>query len=353
MNFTRLIRAAAIAGLAFASPLIFAADQPQPEVRGTFRYATTAAHFDVSPPLRSIPIVPSPDAEGSGFFGSLMADPDPPGKLTYGEQDRDESVQDWIGPPLDIPAPGQNFNVGTGTANPPDPVGDVSATHYVRMSNSSFQIFNKTGTSQFGPASINTLFVGFTGPCEVENAGDPIVLYDQLADRWLLTQFSDGTGPGFFLCVAISTSPDPLGTYFRYAFQTAVFPDYPKFGVWPNAYLMSTREVSNSVIGAYAVDRVQMLAGNPTPTIISFANTMTAETARFLGDGLLPADLDGNTPPAAGSPAYFVGSMDDGGPYGATFDALFVWKFNINFANPPASTFVLAPPIPISPYDTI
>ncbi len=359
MTFASIVRTAGAALLIgaglIATRIAIAAEQPEPppQLSGTFNFAATAIQFDVSPPLRDVTVIPPPDLGPEGWFGSLMVDPDPPGKLTYGEQDRDERVQDWSGPPLDIPAPIQNFVVGTGTANPPDPNGDVGPNHYVRMSNSSFQIFSKTGTSVFGPANINTLFSGFGGPCQTENAGDPIVLYDQLADRWLLTQFSDDVGPGFFLCVALSTTSDPTGTYFRYAFPTAVFPDYPKFGVWPNAYLMSTRELGNSAIGAYAVDRAQMLIGNPSPLIISFVNVMNTQSAPFLGDGLLPADLDGSTPPPPGSPAYFVGTADDGGPYGATQDMIFLWKFDINFANPPASTFVLAPPVRIAPYDTI
>jgi hypothetical protein len=323
-----------------------------PDARGVFSGAYRAVRFDVSPPLRSMTPIPPDDLFADSVFFDMMIDPDPPGKLTYGEQDVDQAVQEWNGAPLLIPAPTHNFIVGTGTANPPDPVGDVGPNHYVRMSNASFQIFNKTGVSQFGPAQINTLFAGFGGACEVENAGDPIVLYDQLADRWLLTQFSDGTAP-FFLCVALSTSSDPTGTYFRWAFPTAGFPDYPKFGVWPNAYLFSTRETTTSSIGAYAVDRAQMLAGVPNPVVISFVNSLNSEFTEFLGDGLLPADVDGSTPPPAGSPAYFLGTMDDGGPYGAEFDAIFVWEFDINFANPPASSFVLSSILPIAPYDTI
>ncbi|MBK9655588.1 MAG: choice-of-anchor J domain-containing protein [Rhodanobacteraceae bacterium] len=228
-------------------------------------------------------------------------------------------------------------------------MGDVGPNHYVRMANASFQIFNKTGTSVFGPANINTLFTGFGGACETENAGDPIVLYDQLADRWLLTQFSDSAGPGFFNCVALSTTSDPLGTYHRWAFVTATFPDYPKYGVWPNAYLISTREVDASLIGAYAVDRTQMLAGNPSPSLVQF----TVPVNQFSGDGLLPADIDGSNLPPPNSPAFYVGSMDNGGPYGATQDALSLWAFNINFVTPASSSFQVVATIPIAPYDTI
>ncbi len=317
--------------------------------RGTFYSATTAVKFDVSIPLRDMPIKAPPDSLGS-FFGSLMLDPDPPGKLSVGPQSADRSVQRTIeGAPI-IPPPIFNFNVGTGSANPPDPVGDIGLNHYLRMSNSSFQIFNKaSGTSAFGPAAINTLFTGFGGDCENENAGDPIVLYDQLADRWLVSQFSDGNGPAFFNCVALSQTSDPTGAYFRWAFATPVFPDYPKYGVWPNAYLISTREVDNQIIGAYAVDRTQMLAGNPAPTVIRFGVAVD----EFSGDGLLPADVDGSVPPPNGAPAYFVGAMDDGGPYGAAQDALSLWEFVPDFATPANSSFNLVDTIPIAPYDTI
>ena len=344
-NFTTRCAAALLLGAAASQA--FAEDDRAPH-RGSFRSATTAVQFSVSPPLRDIEVKPPPD-EDLGFFGSLMIDPDPPGKVRMGPEDRDGSVQSVRGPVL-IPPPIANFNVGVGTANPPDPVGDVGPNHYVRMSNASFQIFDKvTGASVFGPANINTLFTGFGGPCETENAGDPIVLYDQLADRWLLTQFSDSTGPTFHNCVALSQTSDPTGAYFRWAFNTPVFPDYPKYGIWPNAYLISTRELGNNAIGAYAIDRAQMLAGNPNPTLVQFAVTVD----EFSGDGLLPSDLDGNTPPPTGAPAYYVGAMDDGGPYGAAQDALSLWEFDIDFATPSNSTFELVNVIPISPYDTI
>jgi hypothetical protein len=324
------------------------AEEPADRRTGTFRSATTASQFSVSPALRTMAVKPPPEEDG-GFFGTLMVDPGPPGKVSYGPQDRDGSLQGWRGAGA-LPSPIANFNVGTGGANPPDPVGDVGPNHYVRMANSSFQIFDKvTGASVFGPANINTLFTGFGGACEFENAGDPIVLYDQLADRWLLTQFSDSVGPAFHNCVALSQTSDPTGPYYRWAFNTAVFPDYPKYGVWPNAYVISTREVDVSQIGAYAINRSQMLAGNPNPTQIQFI----VPVDEFSGDGLLPTDLDGNTPPPAGAPAYFVGSMDDGGPYGAAQDALSLWEFDIDFATPANSSFELVDVIPIAPYDTI
>jgi hypothetical protein len=359
MKTTALRVAAGACAALLLSGTSFAQNDPQaPALRGTFRYASPPIKADVSPPLRSMRVI-APDDFNSVFAGALLVDPDPIGrKLNFSADDRDPVVQRSSGPALTIPAPALAFNAGSGTANPPDPVGDVGLAHYVRMSNATFQIFNKTtGASVFGPANINTLFQGFGADCELENAGDPIVLYDQFANRWLLSQFSNGTGPNFFNCVAVSTTSDPLGTWQRYAFPAAVFPDYPKYGIWPtatnSAYLITTRELDSNAIGVYAIDRAAILSGSLTPTVISFINQLTPTAARFLGDGLLPADVDGNAVPPAGSPAYFVGSMDDGGPYGATQDALSLWRFNINFAAPATSTFVLYGAIPIAPYDTI
>ena len=110
------------------------------------------------------------------------------------------------------------------------------------MCNLSFQIFDKTGNSLFGPAANNTLWAGFGGACQTSNSGDPVVLYDRAADRWLLSQFTATSAP-YMECIAISTTNDPTGSYFRYAFSTGNnFPDYPKAGVWPDAYYFSTRE---------------------------------------------------------------------------------------------------------------
>ena len=97
--------------------------------------------------------------------------------------------------------------------SPPDPNGAVGPNHVVTMANLHFQIFNKTGTSLFGPAANNTLWAGFGGACQTQNAGDPVVLYDQLADRWLLSQFTSVCRL-IFECVALSQTNDPTGSLF-------------------------------------------------------------------------------------------------------------------------------------------
>jgi len=321
---------------------------------GVFQGARRAVKFDVSPPLWSIAAkaISTDDA-----IGRMLVDP--PSKLEgeYGPQDLDAVPQDWTAAPL-IPAPAVSFDAmnNISQVSPPDPVGDVGPDHYVAMSNLSFGVYSKTGTLLYGPAANNTLWTGFGGDCETSNDGDPIVLYDQFADRWLLSQFTAG-GPTFYNCVALSVTGDPTGAYYRWAFSTGPnFPDYPKYGVWRDAYYISTREFDPSDafagVGAYAIDRAEMLAGKSDPQVISFLVPPGASPYN-IGDGLLPADVDGATLPPMGADEIFVGSMDNGGPYGAPQDALTIWRFNVDFATPGNSSFTLGSTVNIAAYDTI
>ncbi|MDQ3041616.1 MAG: carboxypeptidase-like regulatory domain-containing protein [Acidobacteriota bacterium] len=315
----------------------------------------TADKYDLSPPLRSIkPLLTKKNEKGdddrgaSGPVNNTRHDPDPVVQNTTGNGVFNQENA--------IPSTGVSFDgmINLSGINPPDPNGDIGPNHYVQMVNSRFQIFTRTGISVFGPASINTLFAGFGGACQNENAGDPVVIYDQFADRWLLSQFT-AAGPNYFNCVAISTSSDPTGTYYRYAFGTgANFPDYPKYGVGSNAYFISTREFNGPFagIGAYALNRAQLLAGNPAPQVISFLLPPGAQPFRT-GDGLLPADLDGVTLPPPNSPHYFVGSMDGGGPYSAAADALNLFKFQVDWVTPANSTFTFSNQLNTAAFDSI
>jgi hypothetical protein len=350
---------AAVSAPALVAP-VGAQDQKAaepPPTRGVYRGVSKAVRFDISPPLRDIVPQPlstiekdGPRREGaSGLEGPL------------GPQQPDGAVQSRLPEGVVIPAPSVTFDTFTGTARPPDPVGDIGPNHYVAMANSRFAIYSRTGTLLFGPVNNNTLWAGFGGACQQFNSGDPVVLHDQLADRWILTQFTATAeaGTGFFYnCVAVSTSPDPTGTYFRWAFTTgANFPDYPKYGVWSDALYMSTREFLGSAgpfqgVGAYAINRAQLVAGNPTPQMISFVVPPGA-TPYNVGDGLLPADLDGTVPPPPGTDSYWAGTMDQGGPYGAPQDAINIWRYHADFVTPPSSSFTLTTVLPVATFDSI
>ena len=327
-------------------------NQP-PVVRAQYRGVLPVVKFDISPPLRDM--VPLPVTECTlreNEDREIM--PHPAGPLAPVVPD--PVVQRVLGK-IEIPGPTISFDGNSNLCgcSPPDPNGAVGPNHVVTMANLHFQIFNKAGQSLFGPAANNTLWSGFGGDCQTDNSGDPVVLYDQLADRWLLTQFTS-SGPTFFECVALSQTNDPTGSYYRWAISTGNnFPDYPKAGMWPDAYYFSTREFLNGSTfvgaGAYALDRVQALAGNPNPTIVGFL--APPNPLYVVGDGLLPSDLDGQATPPPGSPNFFVGSQDDNASYGAPSDALNLWKFHYDPNQPQNSTFTLTNTLPTQPFNSI
>ena len=177
-----------------------------------------------------------------------------------------------------------NFNVFGFRVNPPDPVGDVGPNHYVEMINLVFAVYNKTGTLLLGPVDTGTLWAGFPIEDCTDPSGDPIVIYDQLVDRWLLTQFTtrglvDPDLP-FYNCVAISQTGDPTGAYYRYAFITQpdpdggyFFPDYPKYGVWRDTYVLTTRDfglIDAYGISVYGLEKNKMVDGNPNARAVQF-----------------------------------------------------------------------------------
>ena len=177
-----------------------------------------------------------------------------------------------------MPTPILNFNgipfPGVAcTCAPPDTNGEVGVTQYVQMVNDGYQVFNKTtGASLFGPLGIVTIWTGFGGVCETEGVGDPVVLYDQLANRWIVSQFA-GAGVPTDECVAVSTTSDATGTYNRYGFHIGDNSfDYPHLCVWPDAYYMGVNVLNSSgttYLGPqpYAIDRANMLAGQPATFI--------------------------------------------------------------------------------------
>jgi hypothetical protein len=228
---------------------------------------------------------------------------------------------------------GYNVNVA-----PPDTTGDVGLTQYVQWVNLSFAVFDKnTGAMVYGPAAGNTLWSGFGGPCQTSNSGDPIVQYDQLANRWILTQFAVASTP-YRQCVAVSTTPDATGTYNRYEFTYGTsFNDYPKMGVWPDGYYITYNMFAggSTFSGARlcALDRAKMLAGLP-------ATQQCFQLSSSFGS-VLPSDLDGPTLPPAGSPNYMI--TDD-------VNSLKLWKFHVDWVTPANTTLTGPVNIPVAAF---
>src|SRR5256885_9805573 len=219
-------------------------------------------------------------------------------------------------------------------AAPPDTNGAVGATQYVQWVNESFAVFDKATESLItGPIAGNSLWAGFGGGCEQNNDGDPIVKYDQIANRWIFTQLSVSTTP-YTQCIAVSTTSDATGSFNRYAFSYGNnFNDYPKLAVWPDAYYISFNMFLNgqsfegSQVCAY--DRAAMIAGGA-------ATQQCFQLSSAFG-GLLPSDLDAATLPPAGSPDYALNFGNN---------TLNLWAFHVDWANPANSTFTGPTSIP-------
>ena len=228
---------------------------------------------------------------------------------------------------------------------PPDTDGEVGLTQYVQMVNEGFQVFDKTtGASVLGPSGITTLWSGFGGVCQNNGNGDPVVLYDQLANRWVISQFA-GISVPTDECIAVSTTSDATGSYNRYDFHLGSnFFDYPHIGVWPDAYYMSMNVFNSSgtaFLGPqpFAFDRTKMLLGLPATFVTTGVTGGSGEEV------YLPADLDGSIPPAVGAPATFV-EFPGGGAYR-------LFHFHVDFGVPANSTFTLFASTPAAGFTTL
>jgi hypothetical protein len=296
---------------------------------------------DISPPVRNMP-----PWKASDLKAQHEANENP--KVPYRHHDTPDpviqkshvSALDLLAP--NLPAPIRNFNgipfpgVGCNCA-PPDTNGAAGQTQYVQIVNEGFQVFDKaTGSSLLGPNSISSIWTGFGGACETGGSGDPVVLYDHLANRWMITQFASAIGgtPITDECVAISTTADATGTYARYGFHLGSnFFDYPHLSVWPDGYYMSMNvfnSTGTSYLGpqAFAFDRAKMLVNLPA-TFVSPRGALGGTV-----DPFLPADLDGPTLPPSGAPATFVGFPGQG-----TNPNYTTYHFHADFTTPANSTF--------------
>ena len=224
---------------------------------------------------------------------------------------------------------------------PPDNDGAPGATQYMQYINLFWAVYDKSGNRTSGPNPGNSFWSGFGGSCQSDNSGDPIVRYDAAAGRWVVSQFAINRSGNDYECVAVSTTSDATGSYNRYAFPFSTFPDYPKMGVWPDAYYFTFNNFNLSgtaFVGAdaCAADRSKMLAGQ------------TAQMICFQGNSsqwsYLPSDLDGAVPPASGTPN-FVMELD---PTGASNINMF--NFHVDFVTPSNSTFTGPAKIPVASF---
>lgn len=295
-------------------------------------------HHDVSPPLlemmRNVPAQPYQQHEAEPRRGIPL----PQGLSPLTEDPILQPATSGFSPQIGLSFEG----IGDGQYGftdeyaPPDTNGAIGATQYVQWVNTYFAVFDKrSGALLAGPMPGNVLWSGFGGGCQSNNDGDPVVLYDKLANRWVMSQFSVSTIP-YLQCIAVSVTSDATGAWRRYSFQYTYFDDYPKMGVWSDAYYETFNMFSgNTFVGsdACAYNRAAMLAGQ-TATQVCFQQSAAV-------GGLLPSDVDGTTAPPAGSPNYML-------TYGS--NSLLLYKFHVDFSNPANSTFTGPTTIAVAPF---
>ncbi|HNW76539.1 MAG TPA: T9SS type A sorting domain-containing protein [Bacteroidales bacterium] len=310
--------------------------------------AAKPVYFDVSPPLRDMVLV-KPGLADRSIKNSVVPNKFGSDISAFFRQRHDEhpdaSQQNRLGT-LTGDTIISNFEGLSNVAGyvPPDTYGEAGPNHYFQVVNCSYAIYNKAGNQIFGPAPNSSVWNGMPNN---ENSGDAVVLYDENADRWLFTQFSLTNYPygPFYQMIAISQTGDPMGSWYRYQYEFTAMPDYPKFGIWPDAYYMSSNDftmegwVGN---GAYAYDRAAMLAGDPDALRIGFS--LSAGSAGFIT--LYPSDCDGPFP-VTGTPNYF-GYVKLGAPQNFG-----IYEFHADFTNPGASTFGNLLTLDVTPFDLL
>jgi hypothetical protein len=292
--------------------------------------------YDISPPLVDL-VASAPPKAPTSQRNIPLRQPARPIPAAPASVTQDQALQQ-LSLPLVSTSPGLNFDgIGADGVAPPDTNGSVGATQFVQIVNVEYAVYDKTSSALLlGPTPIHIIWSGFNGDCATGDGSDPVVLYDKAAQRWVVGQMNVTLHA---YCMAVSTTSDATQSYYRYEFSLGSnTPDYPKLGVWPDAYYWTANTFSsaNTFVGANpcAFDRATMLSGGPANAICVQQNPSV--------DSLLPADLDGTTPPPTGEPNFYLQM--------AAPSNLNLFKFHVDFATPSNSTFTGPTAIPVAPF---
>jgi len=322
---------------------IYAISQTQQNLPKTQR----PAYFDISPPLRDMAKMKRGSSDISwkdGVVKNHFNDRHLNSQALSNQGFTDPSRQANIGTTL-TDTTIENFEgVGASNSIPPDTYGDVGLDYYFQVVNANYAIYNKAGIMILGPLPSSSVWNGMPNNT---NSGDAVVVYDENSNRWVFSQFSLPNFPNgpFYQMVAVSQTPDPTGSWYRYQYEFNDMPDYPKFGVWPDGYYMTCNRFSagsTSYVGtgAAAFDRSAMLTGDPTAQMVWFELPNTNEAY-----SMLPSDCDGAFPPL-GTPAYYTYEYD-AAPY-----HLGILEFHVDWTNTANSTFGNFLSLPVNSFNS-
>ncbi len=311
---------------------------------------TTGTYYGLSKPLRDIPAMTKAE------FNQLVKK----GKkreLNEGLNKRvfpfastalpkgpDPAWQDFMGTTKNgNKAPIVNFPGQGSPYYPPDCNGTAGRNHFMQLINCVYAIYDKSGTLVAGPTNINQIFGSVPGANR--NDGDPVMLYDDQADRYVVTEFSIPNSGTNYIMFAISATNDPLGSWHQYSFPVDAMPDYPKFSVWRDGYYMGDNNSSGNDI--YVYQRDQMLTGGVAQAI-AFNNAWRPTSI----DGFMcvpPIDNDGPLAPA-GTPGMYIAFNDDA--LGGGTDQLWLYELSVNWTTPSLSTFVRTQQLDVQPFSS-
>lgn len=280
---------------------------------------------------------------------------------------------------------GSNRTLFTFGFLPSDSNGDTSGNvydsgYYIETVNgtiaiwdySKLNVYGSWPKTVYGPAPINTMFTGMGGPCETTNDGDPIVLFDEVAGRWLVSQFAvsyTASGP-YSECIAVSQGKNPLMGWNLYEFTFANMPDYPKIGIWPDGYYMTVNQfIGGTTFGGAGIavfDRTAMLAGLPAKYAffdsgLECSKLLPADLPSPLCGlgGMLPGDADGAFPPLG--TLNVIAQVDDdawSSPPNFVYpvDQLELWNVSVDWTALPEPVATLSLPaanvLPVTPFDS-
>ncbi|MCK9399648.1 MAG: PKD domain-containing protein [Bacteroidales bacterium] len=309
----------------------------------------TGVYHGLSPALRDLPAITDAEFQQLVLKGEQkmlnkkLKERHYPYASTALPQGPDPVWQQEMGKTMGIKAPVLNFSGQPSPYYPPDANGSIGPNHYMQTINTVYAIYNKAnGALVAGPANMNLLFSGVTG--SEYNDGDPICLYDEQADRWLVAEFSI-SGSNDYMLIAVSATNDPTGVWHKYSFDVADMPDYEKFGIWRDGYYMGTNNSTGNDI--YVFERAQMLIGG-TAQMVGFNNAWRPTTI----DGFMcvpPIDNDGAFAPA-GAPGLFITINDDA--IGGGVDQLWIYELAVNWTTPSSSTFTRSQQLNIPAFDS-
>jgi len=308
----------------------------------------TGIYYGLTPPLRDLPVIT--EAEFQEMQANVTIERNSelehrsyPFAATALPKGPDPVWQRKMGTTRTGKEPILNFDGQESPYFPPDANGTVGPLYYMQTINTVYAIYDKTnGALVAGPTNMNQLFSGVPGSdC---NSGDPLVLFDEQANRWLAAELSI-CGSNDRMLVAVSQTNDPTGSWYKYSFDVDDMPDYEKFGVWQDGYYMGTNNDAGNDI--YVFERSQMLVGG-TAQMVGFNNPWRPTTI----DGFMcvpPVDNDGVFAPS-GEPGLFITINDDAIAGGS--DQLWIYELAVDWANPANSTFNRSQQLNVPAFDS-